>query len=350
MKIAIDISQIVFEGTGTGNYTRNLVKHLLRLNHSTKKHQYILFGTSLRKKALLDSFALELRKEGLLFKDSFWMLPPTFTSAVWNKIHHMKIERLIGKIDVFHSSDWTEPPSRAKKVTTIHDLVVYKYPDSSHPEIVANQIKKLNLVKKETAAIIAVSHSTKADIEEILKIPSEKITVVYEGVGENFKNYTDKKTNGKKYILGMGGVGNRKNTDAVSEAFTMLKRKDLDLKIIGKNLSFVPEKDLPALYKNAEMFVFPSLYEGFGLPVLEAMAVGTPVITSNTGSLPEVGGKAALYANPESTTEITVKMAEVLSWSSRTRTKAVKAGQTQAAKFSWEKCAKETLSVYESLL
>lgn len=350
MKIAIDISQVVFEGTGTGNYTRNLVKHLLRINNVSKNHSFILFGTSLRKKNLLDDFAFELRKEGLNFKTSFWLLPPTFTSTVWNQIHHMKVERLIGKIDLFHSSDWTQPPTKAKKVTTIHDLIVYKYPEASPKEIVENQKKKLDWVKKECDAVIAVSKATQKDIEKILTIPPEKISVIYEGVEEEFKNVTPKKSTSKKYVLAMGGIGNRKNTDRVIEAFKELKRKDLDLSIIGQNLGFIPQSELPSLYKTAEVFVYPSLYEGFGLPVLEAMTAGCPVITSDTGSLPEVGGQAAFYVNPENTHEITSKLREVLALTKNDRGKVLTLGHKQAAKFSWEKAAKETLKLYEELV
>ncbi len=355
MKIAIDISQIVFEGTGTANYTKNLVKNLLRLNHSTKKHQYLLFGASLRKKPLLDAFAFELRKEGLIFRESFWMLPPTFTSTVWNQVHHMKIERLIGKVDVFHSSDWTQPPTKAKKVTTIHDLVVYKFPESSNKTIVENQKLKLNWVKKEIDHVIAVSKSTKADVEEILKIPSDKISVIYEGVGEEFKEIKDveeikRKYNlTKKYVLGMGGIGARKNTNGLSEAFKKLHQPGLELAIIGKTLGFVPQSDLPALYSGAEVFVYPSFYEGFGLPVLESLASGTPVVTSNNSSLPELGGKAAFYVNPEDVNSVAEKIRNVLDLSPKDRKSIVKLGINQAHKFSWEKTAKETLSVYERL-
>lgn len=349
MKIAIDISQVVFEGTGTGNYTRNLVKRLLRINNVSKSHSYILFGTSLRKKNLLDEFAFELRKEGLIFKTSFWLLPPTFTSTVWNQVHHLKIERLIGKIDLFHSSDWTQPPTKAKKVTTIHDLIVYKYPEGSRKEIVDTQKLKLNWVKKESDAIIAVSKSTKIDIEKILNIPAEKISVIYEGVGEDFKNVTPKKNKSKKYVLAMGGIGTRKNTDRIIAAFKELKRKDLELKIIGQNLGFIPQSELPSLYKNAEVFVFPSLYEGFGLPVLEALASGCPVVTSKTSSLPEIGGPGAVYVDPQSTESIAEGLKEVLAWSPAERKKYLKQGLDQSQKFTWEKAAKETLKVYENL-
>lgn len=344
MKIAIDISQIVYEGTGVGQYTRSLVENVLRFD---KKNDYILFGTSLRKKNILDQFANDLRSKNLKFKESFWLLPPTFTSEIWNTIHYVKIEKLIGKFDVLHSSDWVQPPSDAKKITTIHDLVIYKFPENSHPHIVATQVSRLKWVQKECDKIIAVSKSTKNDIEEILKIPSEKISVIYEGVGEQFKGVVPEKKQSKKYILAMGGIGNRKNTDRVEQAFMQLERNDLDLAIIGKNLGFVPENELPNLYANAEMFVYPSLYEGFGLPVLEAMSVGCPVVTSNQGSLPEVGGKAALYVDPKSVSEISAKMSEILSWSPKTRSESIKAGESQSLKFSWEKTARETIKVYE---
>ncbi len=350
MKICIDISQVVFKGSGVENYTRNLVREVLRENKKTNSHQYILFGTSLRQKVLLDDFAFELRKEGLIFKTSFWALPPSFTSTVWNQVHHVKIERLTGKIDVFHSSDWTQPPTRAKKVTTIHDLVTYKFPEASNKTIVDNMRHKNVWVKKEVDAIIAVSKNTKQDIIDILEIPQNKIHVIYEGVGEDFLNFKPgKDKTSKKYILAMSGVGNRKNTDRVEEAFNLLKPKGVELSIVGKNLGFVKQSDLPSLYANSQVFVYPSLYEGFGLPVLEAMSVGCPVITSNNSSLPEVGGDAAIYVDPRSVEDIKDKITEVLSLSPKSRKSLVEKGFAQSKKFSWNKAAKETIKLYESL-
>ena len=320
MKVGIDISQIVYEGTGVGNYTKNLIEWLPKVD---PRNNYIFFGSSLRR-----------RQKG------FWPIPPTLLDILWNRLHIFPVENFIGKIDVFHSSDWTQPPTKAKKVTTIHDLVVYKYPESLHPQIVTVQRRRLELVKKECDLIIAISQNTKKDIIEILKIPEEKIRVIYEAANPIFKPVV-KKT--KSYILGMGQLNSRKNIKRLKTAFHNLKLKDVELKI-ANNIS---TENLVELYSNALCFVYPSLYEGFGLPVLEAMACGCPVITSNISSLPEVGGQAAIYVDPFSVDDIREKINYVLK---ANREKLAKKGFEQVKKFSWEKTARETLKVYQSLL
>lgn len=391
MKIGIDISQIVHEGTGVAMYTRQLVKELLRQNG---KNEYILFGASLRKKEILDDFASELKNDGLKFKTSFWLVPPTFLDEIWNQIHHVKVERLIGKIDVFHSSDWTQPPTKAKKITTIHDMVIYKYPQFSHNKtefrtdvfapsanIVSTHKRRNVWVKKECDLIIADSEATKKDIVENLGIPEGKIRVVYLSAGEDYTKYakSDKIIQQKKikairekyllpekYLLAVGTREPRKNLDSLFEAFKKLSKKNTTLVIVGKYgwggeneklkiknvklLGYIPQEDMPALYAGAQAFVYPSLYEGFGVPLLEAMTVGCPVITSNISSMPEVGGNAAIYFDPNSIDDIKQKIDEFLSLSPKAVDSLQKKSVFQAKKFSWKKTARDTLNIYETLI
>lgn len=382
MKIAIDISQIVHEGTGVASYTTNLVENILKLD---KKNSYILFGASLRKKSILDKYVNRLRDQGLNFKTSFWLLPPTFTSEIWNQLHHVKIEKLVGKIDVFHSSDWTQPPTLAKKVTTIHDLVVYKFPETSTtklrfdvkqfapiPSIVDTQKMRLDWVKKECDKVIAVSQNTKKDIESILKISDKKISVIYEAVGKEYLAFQNKSPSEKakemaivkkkyqladNFILTQGSVGTRKNTASVVDAFQKLAIPGLELAITGNyeikkanvhSLGFVPQADMPALFAASKAFVFPSLYEGFGLPVLEAMTCETIVICSNVSSLTEVGGTTALYVDPQSVDDIAKKIKQALHQSQSERKNWIQKETAQANKFSWDMAASETIKLYES--
>ncbi|MCJ7804125.1 hypothetical protein MUP35_00090, partial [Patescibacteria group bacterium] len=140
MKIGIDISQIVY-GTGVSSYTKNLVENLLRID---KQNEYKLFFSSLRQ-PLPSDFKIANKKA----KVKFFPIPPTLLEPLWNKWHWPSVERLIGHIDVFHSSDWTQPPSRAAKVTTIHDFGFLKYPETAHPKIKAVHQRRLGWVKKE---------------------------------------------------------------------------------------------------------------------------------------------------------------------------------------------------------
>lgn len=358
MKIAIDISQIIY-GTGVSTYTKNLVKNLLELD---KDNEYILFGGSLRGLSMLKRAV-----KGIPGKYSLvtFLIPPTLADLLWNRLRVFSIERLIGNIDVFHSSDWAQPPTRAFKVTTIHDLVPLKYPELSHPRIVGAHKMRLAFVKKEVDRIIVPSRQTKEDmIEE--GVSQERIRVIPEAPDPIFepskkleiervkRKYTIK----GKYLLAVG-ISPRKNTQRIIQAFEKMGREGEDLKLIlaGKpikmiektpgaiTIGHVPLQDLPALYSGAEALVYPSLYEGFGLPILEAFACATPVVTSNLGSMKEICENAAVLVDPENPNSIADGIIEAI----KTRNALVNKGTTQVKKFSWQKTAKETLKVYREL-
>lgn len=181
MKIGIDVSQIVHQGTGVAHYTQNLVASLLKID---KKNQYVLFGGSLRQKRELDDYLKQFKNKQNVTLKTF-SLPPLFLELLWNRWHVFPLEKLIGQIDVFLSSDWLQPPAKAKKVTTIHDLIVFKYPESFQPKgghnIVANQKRRLEWVKRECDLIICDSEATKKDAIKILGIEKERIRVIYPG-------------------------------------------------------------------------------------------------------------------------------------------------------------------------
>lgn len=377
MKVGIDISQIAYRGSGVATYTENLVKHLLEID---KENEYILFFSSLRQKPPEN------------FKSNNFKLPPILLEFLWNRLHILPIEKFVGKVDVFHTSDWLEPPAKCPKITTIHDLAIFKYPQTFAPKgghnIVKNMRRKLELVKKDGDFVIAVSQSTKRDIVEMLDIPPEKITVIYEAVDETVNSNLKSRAAGKAfgdarqiskieetkkkyhiegdYILSVGTQEPRKNLKRLVEAFSLLTHNSelitYNLVIAGnlgwgeelkpvKNVlltGFVPQEDLPYLYAGATIFVYPSLYEGFGLPVLEAMASGVPIVCSNTSSLPEIAGEAAVYVDPENTEDIKNAIETVIA-DQKLRDELSKKGILQAKKFSWQKTAEETLNVYRKL-
>ncbi len=190
MKIGIDISQLAYPNTGVSNYLLNLVKALIEKNN---EDEFVLFYSSLRNK--LDRQNLKI-KNGSNVKIKEFRLPPTFLDFLWNRLHILPVENFIGDIDVFITSDWTEPPAKkAKKVTILYDLIVYKYPEETHkktefnpfkllisPNIVASQKRKLNWVKKETDKIFCISKATLEDANEILGIEKDRLEVVYPGI------------------------------------------------------------------------------------------------------------------------------------------------------------------------
>lgn len=336
IRVGLDVSQTAHAG-GVSVYTRNLALELSKI----KNLEMVFFYSSLR----------QPERTGLR-KVKKYKLPPTLFEILFNKIRSVPIEKFIGDVDIFHSSDWTQPPSKAKKVTTYHDLIPILYPQLSHPKVVEVQRRRLRIVEKEIDMVIAVSDSTKKDLLEHTSIPEEKITVIYEGVDPQFekldKNEVEqfrKKHNlPQNFVLAIGGVGSIRNLKRIKEAC-----KKLDLVISGETIPFLPFEELPLLYNSASVLLYPSFYGGFGLPILEAFACGIPVITSSISSFPEAGGEAAEYVNPESVVDIENKLNLVLN-NQKKREEMIKKGLDQVKKFSWEKCAKETLEVYQDLL
>ncbi len=332
MRVGFDISQLA-HGGGVATYTQNLAEQLQKI----KDLKMIYFYSSLRKPY-----------KGLLKNVKKYRLPPTLFEMVFNKWRNIPIETFLGPLDIFHSSDWTQPPSKAKKITTYHDLVPLKYPQWSHPKIVEVHERRLKVVEKEIDMVIAVSKATKQDLLELSLIPENKITVIYEGPSAKFKPQSEsrislfkKKYNlPEKFVLAIGGVGERKNLDRIKEAC-----KDYNLVIAGRSIPLLDIEELELLYSSAKVLVYASLYEGFGIPILDAFSAGCPVITSNISSMPEVGGNAALYGNPLDVDGINNRLKQVLE-DKDLREEYVKKGFEQVKKFSWEKCATETVDTY----
>lgn len=176
MKIGIDISQTAYEGTGVANYLQNFVQNLLKTD---KKNEYILFFSSLRRP--IPEFVKSLLNSRIKLKTR--RMPPTMLNVFWNKLHIMPIEDLIGPIDIFISSDWTQPPSRKAKLATIlYDLIIYRYPEEMDLKIVYAQRDRLRWVKKECDLTFCISESTKQDAKDILGIEDSKLKVIYPGI------------------------------------------------------------------------------------------------------------------------------------------------------------------------
>lgn len=360
MKIAIDITASIYEGTGVATYYNNLIPAMLERN---TKHRFILFGYSLR------------RRKELKFATKTFPFPPRLMELIWNKYHIWSVESLIGDCDVYHSWDYIQPPTKkAKIVTTIHDLTPLKFPEYQHPRTIAAYKQGLKWVKKEASAVITDSLSTKKDIIEMLKIPEDKIYVIYLAVPDEFHQFRERfdelgKTSIARikqaygiegdYLLYVGTQEPRKNLERVIKAFELIK-SDTTLVIAGnfgwgkkmqstkgvKAIGYVDKQDLPALYAGASCFIYPSLYEGFGLPVLEAMAVGCPVVTSYKGSLAEIADDAAVLVNPEKVDAIAFGIEAALN----NRKTLIINGLDRVKKFSWDKSARETMEVYERVV
>lgn len=376
MKIAIDVSQIIYPG-GVGVYVRNLVRNLLKID---PENEYIFFGASLRKNKVLEDWFGKLK---LKVKEKnktphlwgkFYYFPATATEFLFNRLRFPKIEFFTGKIDLFHTSDWTEPKSDCPKITTIHDLAPIVYPQMHDPKIVTVFKRKLDLIKKESKMIIAVSKNTKNDLVKRLGIEENRIKVIYEAVSDEFiEEKADRglidKFNLKKFIISDAIKNPRKNLENLIKAFENIKDKDLRLVLVGQPLWGIEKQkelieksekknkilvlgqistgQLKVLYQRAQVAVFPSFYEGFGLSLLEAMFCGCPLVVSNTSSLPEVAGKAALLVDPHKASQIANAIAKIVA-NKKLAENFKKRGLKQAKRFSWLSTARKTLALYKS--
>ncbi len=269
-----------------------------------------------------------------------------------------------------------------KRVVTIHDAVPYVHKDSSTflDQFIYHLWLPLALPKLDK--ILTVSHHTKNDLGKIFDIPMEKIAVIHLAASEHFRPLAEDEIKlalahvglSQPYILYLGSIEPRKNPIRLLEAYAELRRWSTrwDLVVVGTHnfwksspvrkkteklnlkpyvhfIGNVSEADLPGIYNGADLFIYPSLYEGFGLPVLEAMACGTPVITSNTSSLPEVAGEAALFVDPYKVEEIVTAMRQILDDADLARDLR-KRGLERVKEFTWAETVRQTISVYEQVL
>lgn len=362
MKIAIDVSQMCYEGTGVARYVYGLTHALLSLDTS---HTFVLYAGVLRQR----DFFEKLKTQSPWDKAEWHILPiPPKVAGLALSTLPIHIESLIGKVDLFHSSDWVEPRASCPVVTTIHDLVFIKYPGTVEKMILNTQVKRLNKIVKNKTHIIADSRSTKQDLLETYNLKTDQVDVVYPGIDTKYSAQSrieidrvkTKYNLPDRYILSLGTQEPRKNISRLVDA---VKEIDIPLVIVGKygwgatdtpgvkgthtpgvlKLGLVPDSDIAPLYSGATVFAYPSLYEGFGFPVLEAMACGTPVVTSNISSLPEIAGDAAILVDPKSVDLIRAGITTAM----QNRDICIERGLKQAQKFSWENTAKHTLEVYE---
>jgi glycosyltransferase involved in cell wall biosynthesis len=286
-----------------------------------------------------------------------------------------------GRADLWHGLNSTLPPLlHGRAIVTVHDLAFLAQPDSINPSTGAYLHRAVPRAVRRADAVIALSEHTRRDLIERLNIPAERIQIAYPGVSPAFQPITDtmllaatrhKFELQQPFILTVGTLEARKNLVRLVQAFDKIRRErggpkmlaiagpdgwgyekvyemvnQLGLKKEVRFLGYVSDLDLVLLYSMADVVAFPSLYEGFGLSVLEAMACGAPVICGNTGGLPEAAGNAALLVKPTDTDALAATLLRLLR-NPKLRALLSKKGQAQAAKFTWEACAQTHLKIYE---
>jgi glycosyltransferase involved in cell wall biosynthesis len=373
VRIGIDYTAAVHQGAGIGRYTRELVRALVELNG---KHQYVLFA------AVGGQLPGETIQPASVPMRTVPISDRTL-AILWHRLRlPLWVELVTGQVDVFHSPDFVLPPvRRARTLVTVHDLSFIRYPQHADAGLEAYLSSVVPRSVQRADLVLADSRSTKDDLVELLAVQPAKIEVVYPGVDPRFhpiedqillKEVRERYHLPSRFVLGLGTLQPRKNFIGLIEAFADLRStiRDLRLVIVGGRgwlyesifatverlgveekvifPGYVADEDLPALYNLAELFVFPSLYEGFGLPPLEALACGTPVVSSTASSLPEVMGEAGLMVEATDIEALTGAMTRVLE-DSLLREDMVAAGIEQAKRFTWERSAMKLLGLYKTL-
>lgn len=370
LNIGIDFTSASRERAGIGRYARELIRALGRHDHTNR---YALFVPRDAHDELLNypwasNFSI---KRGPLTERLF--------AAMWHRAQvPLPVETFTGAVDVFYSPDFLLAPTRAKRtIVTVHDLSYVRLPECFPTPLLNYLNAAVPRSLGRASLILADAESTRRDLNEVYGLPLDKMRVLYSGVDLRFRPEVLKEsqarvreiTDGKPYLLSVSTIQPRKNYARLIEAFARLNAEMPDignwlLVIAGQRgwmyedifqtarrlgisdrvlfPDFFSDADLPALYAGATLFVYPSLYEGFGLPIAEAMACGTPVVTSNASSLPEVAGDAALYFDPRDIEAMADAIQRALS-DEALRAELRARGLEQAKKFSWDKAAGELL-------
>ena len=373
MKVNIELQPALKDRTGVGWYVYEVVKHL-------PKGKIKITGT-------IFNF-LKRRNDTEIIKDldinisSFYLLPYRVYLYLTKKFNIPYNYFFRPKADLYHFMGYIVPYSiKGKVILTVYDLVVELFPETMEEKNRELLRKEMQRSIKRADHIITISNSAKAELINVLGVNAENIDIISPGVDydvfnarindEMKRKIKQKYDLPDEYILYLGTLEPRKNISSLIKAFIKLKKekkiseklviagkkgwlfseifdliKSLDLENEVILTDYVDESDKPAIYQNAKLFVFPSLYEGFGMPILEAMAAGIPVITSNTSAMPEVAGDAAILVNPLSIEEISEAMLEVMN-NDKLSNELISKGFDQCKKFTWSNSANKLVEIYK---
>lgn len=379
MRIVIDYTPAVHQRAGIGRYTRGLVQALARLD-TANQYTLLVFGQA-------GAYFTPTRLPAN-FKLRYVPISDRWATILWYRLNlPLPVDLFAGRADLFHGPSFTLPPSLfIPSLLTVHDLSFLRYPRGAHPALLAWLTKAVPRSLGRARHVLADSQNTRADLIQLMHIPAERITVIGAGVEERFQPATDPETLARiraryrlpdRFVLSVGTLEPRKNLTGLIAAFDQLvtaaeepPAADLHLVMAGGKgwlyddifaaaqaspvrnrihfTGYVADEDLPALYSLASLFAFPSHYEGFGIPVLEAMACGTPVVCADNSSLPEVAGGAAVLVEASDTAALTDAMRRLLIDISL-RESLIRRGYEQARKFTWDGAAQRLLDVYHHM-
>ncbi len=379
MIIGVDYTAAAWQGAGIGRYTRELIAATVPRDRSLR---YVLFyaagglppnGRYLRDLSALCAANPHVRARPI-------PLSPRLLTILWQRLRlPIPVEALIGKIDILHAPDFVLPPTRARALLTVHDLTFMVRPETADAGLRRYLMSAVPRSLRRADLVLVDSLATGADVSRQLGVGQERVRLLYPGVNPRFRPLPATECEPlraqlglpKSFLLFVGTLEPRKNLVRLIAAFAQLTAggayPDLHLVIAGRRgwlyeeifaaverlglaervrfLDCVDDAHLPGVYNLANAFVYPSLYEGFGLPVLEALACGTPVVTASVSSLPEVVGDAAVLVDPLDQAAIASGIARALGEHERLRA----AGPSQAQRFSWDSAAAGLIDIYRTL-
>jgi glycosyltransferase involved in cell wall biosynthesis len=349
MRIVLDVSPLSRPRTGIGNYIRGMVAGLVEA--ARPEHEVVAFGPSgprgrERIREALSGLDIEVRTP----------LAPHALRQAWSRSGRLPVERVLGRLDVFHFSDWMYPPQRGGlRATTVHDLVPLRHPEWVEPETVRMHGPKYEHAARTCDRIFVNSRFTGGEVVDLLGVPEERVRVAYPGIDPVFRADGEAADLGGPYVLAVGTLEPRKNLPALVTAFAVLRQRhpELTLALAGlegwerrpleaegiRLLGFVSDEELARLYRGAAVFAYPSRFEGFGMPVVEALASGVPAVVSSHGSLDEACGDVAIRVDPEDTPAFAEALERALH-EPRGR------GLPHASRFTWRACGEAVLSGY----
>jgi glycosyltransferase involved in cell wall biosynthesis len=325
VRVIVDVTPLTLPRTGIGNYVVGMLRGLAEAGG---EHEIVAFTAvappgKRRIEEALDGVPVQRRLVVVPPKSHWWR-------TGWSRLGRGPVEWLAGRLDVFHFSDWMYPPQRAGlRVTTVHDLVPLRHPDWVHPQTYRMHSRKYEHAAATCDLIVVNSEFTAGEVVELLGFPRERICVAPPGTGPSFAPDGPVRDLGGPYVFTVATLERRKNLETLLEAMTLVRerRPELRLAVAGATgwqapsldapgvvpLGYVEDAELAALYRGSEVFVYPSRFEGFGMPIVEAMACGIPVVASSHPSLDEASGAAALRADPDSAEELAAAIARAMS-------------------------------------
>jgi glycosyltransferase involved in cell wall biosynthesis len=359
LRIVVDVTPLSLPRTGIGNYILGMLGGLAE---AADGEEIVAFSVSgprgkARIAEALGDLDVERRQVVVPPSSHLWR-------TAWSRVGHPVVERLAGALDVFHFSDWMYPAQRSGlRATTVYDLSPLHHPEWVAPRTRRMHGRKYANAAKTSRVVFTISQFTADDVAETLRIPRERIAVAYPGVHPRYTAEGPRAIRDAPYVLAVATLEPRKNLPALVKAFQLVRnaRPELELVIAGAPvhwaeqevggegvtaLGFVPDDQLPELYRGAAVFAYPSLFEGFGMPVVEAMASGTPVVSSTHPSLDEASGSAAVRVDPASPEAIAAGIEQALNDSeSRSAT-----GLEHARRFTWRACGEAYLHGFRTAL